>query len=181
MMALSLFENFADFDPRPEPAIGYRVWRVTGNRLRSLTAPSVWEPGVKKVAICGGDEPSRALAGEFFRLPRRGHRSPEPRCQCGIYAHHRLSDALRQASLGPRYCAGAVCSWGRLVIHKEGFRAEFAALIGLCVPPVHLAFKNPSQPLEAIARDYRVPIFLDPERLVIFASEFGASYAPATG
>jgi hypothetical protein len=60
------------------------------------------------------------------------HASPHPDCRCGIYAYH---------TPGPRtyfgetwWCEGIVCAWGRLEVHADGLRAEFARVEALAEP-----------------------------------------------
>jgi len=60
------------------------------------------------------------------------HASPDPRCQCGIYGYF---------TPGPRswfgeayWCEGVVTAWGRVEIHRDGFRAEHARVEALAPP-----------------------------------------------
>jgi hypothetical protein len=60
------------------------------------------------------------------------HSSPDEACQCGIYAYH---------TPGPRswfgeayWCEGVVSAWGRVVVHSDGLRAQYARVEALAVP-----------------------------------------------
>lgn len=65
-----------------------------------------------------------------------GERAPAGRCTCGLYAFHpwaiRRSRFWQDKSLlmttlrGPLDIVGIVEGWGRVHVHREGFRAEYA-------------------------------------------------------
>jgi hypothetical protein len=110
-----------------EPVVGFRAWRVIGDRLLSPYIPCRWE--------------GRVLHAECFDANRRlqggrgwlaePHVSPHPDCQCGIYAYHQPG---QQAYYGEwEVVEGLVTAWGRLEVHRDGLRAEHAqveALLG---------------------------------------------------
>lgn len=174
LLAASWLDDRSQPERAQDPAIGYRVWRFSRNRLRSMVAGTTWQPGVAKVAKCGGDE-SPSLPQVLVRRPR-GHRPPEPSCACGIYANHDLKTPLHRAAFGTDFVVGAICCWGRVVLHHEGFRAEYAALIGLCVPANRLSRSQYVAEVERMGREYRVPVFFEARHLQQFAGEFGVSY-----
>src|SRR6202012_3275728 len=62
------------------PVIGWRAWAITRDRgsfrLRSIVAPTVWQPEVPLVARC--------LRPRL--RPWRRHVAPAESCECGIYA-----------------------------------------------------------------------------------------------
>lgn len=66
--------------------------------------------------------------------PKACDHAPGPCGQCGLYAYH---DALGELSAeeGPfgntEWVCGAVAAWGKLEVHKDGFRAEFAEIVAL--------------------------------------------------
>lgn len=73
-------------------------------------------------------------------VQKRGHKAPDGRCSCGLYALHPWNadhcDYIRRpASSGALTVVGLVEAWGRVQLHPEGFRAQYArpkeiALIG---------------------------------------------------
>lgn len=131
-----------------EPAIGFRRWRVEGETLVAL----------------GGE---RWPAGDVRAVCRTGsaHPAPEDGCGCGLYAWHEVPDDVEPNN----YVLGAVVGWGRLLVHEDGFRAEYAR-------PIALALRTPEQrgSRAPIAARYGLPV-LDPAQLAAFAGEFGAA------
>ena len=83
-----------------------------------------------------------------------------------------MVDAINSGLVG-----GAVLAWGRLTIHQEGFRGEFARPLALCYAPMFLAGSTASS-LARLAHVYSLPV-LDSSHLAVFATEFGESYRPA--
>jgi hypothetical protein len=147
-----------------EPAIGFRGWRTGGTGLFSLTKRAYWQPRQTQRAQCGLEI---------------NHRPPAPECSCGLYAVYDVGGRTVKGISAPASdCLGAVRCWGRLVLHPEGFRAEFAAILGLYVPP-SLATGDAAEPFRSIAEAYAVPIFFDLAGLRTFALEFGVNYAPS--
>jgi hypothetical protein len=109
--------------------VAYRSWRVAGERLMSPFIPCRWQGRVMH-ADCY--DANRTLTRGVGWLDEP-HASPHQACQCGIYAYH---------APGPRswfgeayWCEGVVSAWGRLVVHRDGFRAEHARVEALAVPP----------------------------------------------
>jgi hypothetical protein len=103
----------------PEPAIGFRTWRVYGtDRLLSPVSRDHrmrdhWMPGESFAAYC------EAL----------GDGCPHCDCVCGVYA---FRDLRHLPSPQPLHVTGAVALWGRIVEHELGFRAEHARPVALC-------------------------------------------------
>ena len=172
------------------PAIGYRLWYadlydgLTRFRLQSLLAETLWPFRERLEASCE----RRLAARAHWRLRQLGvprHPAPASDCSCGAHAYHDLESMMLQVQrlghfrpLGDRriLVGGAVLSWGKLVIHPEGFRAQFARPLALCLV-------DPTAPPSArdqvgrVAAAYAVPA-LDVRYLVAHASEFGTSYKP---
>lgn len=107
-----------------EPITGWRLWFVTnGLRLRSLTSSlPLWHPETP---------PARAKCGCGVRHPE----APAWEGHCGIYA---LKSRQLLGDFGGRYISnfsefrlhglvfGRVALWGRVIEHKNGYRAELA-------------------------------------------------------
>lgn len=104
---------------------GLRTWsldiRAGEPRLGSPMAPDyVWEAdGLATTAEC----------------ETHGRDSPRPNCGCGLYAHHprgRWADlALEHRHGRPGACGGIVAAWGRVEVHRDGFRAQHARPVAL--------------------------------------------------
>jgi hypothetical protein len=110
------------------PVVAFRSWRLAGERLMSPFIPCRWEGPVMH-ATCF--DANRVLTRGVGWLAEP-HESPHEACQCGIYAYH---------TPGPRswfgeayWCEGVVSAWGRLIVHRDGFRAEHARVEALAVP-----------------------------------------------
>jgi hypothetical protein len=110
------------------PVVAFRSWRLAAGRLMSPFIPCRWSGRVMHAACYDGNRVLTRGAG-WLDEP---HGSPHEACQCGIYAYH---------TPGPRswfgeayWCEGVVSAWGRLVVHRDGFRAEHARVEALAVP-----------------------------------------------
>lgn len=110
-----------------EPAYGYRVWLVEGNRIYSLNHQSLWQPGAPLEAYC-----------------ERDHEPPGEGCSCGIYAaatFNRLYDMGYTAQTGlfaarsdQIVFAGKVKLWGGIIPGTVGWRAQFAYPAKFLIP-----------------------------------------------
>ena len=159
------------------PAIGFRVWRIdemlTGPRLASPHRYAVWLPGVALKAECQDESGAPAVAKPHRKQPELT--PPIEDCMCGIYAYHEANQMIE--AITSRLVGGAVLAWGRLTIHQEGFRSEFARPLALCYPPTFLPGSVASS-LARLANVYSLPV-LDASHIAVFAAEFGESYRPA--
>jgi hypothetical protein len=158
------------------PAIGFRVWRIdemlTGPRLASPHRHAAWLPGVPLKAECKDESGALALAHPHRKQP--GVSPPIEGCTCGIYAYHEADDMVD--ALTSRLVGGAVVAWGRITIHQEGFRAEFARPLALCYQQMLVAGST-ALSLARVADVYRLPM-IDAGHIAVFAAEFGESYLP---
>ena len=96
-----------------EPLVGWRLWHVDGDRLRSWTRGTSWPACSRLDARC------------------RRHAAPHLGHGCGVYAlrTRELAESLLAALPGlPRrpVAIGRVSLWGRVVENVDGWRAEFA-------------------------------------------------------
>jgi hypothetical protein len=172
------------------PAIGYRLWYADVHdgfsrlRLQSLLAETLWPFRERLEATCE----RRLAARAHWRLRQLGvprHQAPMSDCSCGAHAYHDLDAMLLQVQrlghfrpLGDRrlLVGGAVLSWGRIVIHPEGFRAQYARPVALClVDPAAPAAA--AQEIRQVAEAYAVPS-VEVKFLAAHAREFGTSYKP---
>jgi hypothetical protein len=97
------------------------------------------------------------------------HASPDPRCQCGIYAYHR--PRLRAYYGEVWWCEGLICAWGRIEVHADGLRAEHARVEALARPPHDDPRVVPT--VESIADRLAVPV-VDRAELPEVAVRIGA-------
>lgn len=150
--------------------VAFRSWRLAGERLMSPFIPCRWAERVMH-ATCF--DANRTLTRGVGWLDRP-HRSPDEACQCGIYAYF---------TPGPRswfgeayWCEGVVSAWGRLVVHTEGFRAEFARVEALAVP--RELGRSGSEHVERAAARLGVPVVAQDE-LENAAAHLGRGMPPA--
>lgn len=105
---------------RQEAFLGWRLWRLRPEGLRSWAARSYWTPGANHAA-CLSASPCPT--------------SPGPACRCGFWALFSVTRCLEHARLDPREdmtVFGLVQGWGEVALHgEEGFRAADAAIVAL--------------------------------------------------
>jgi hypothetical protein len=115
---------------------GLREWLVS---TRGFTSSDVylassyngelWHPRVTG-ANCTEASFLREVFGE-----REGHDAPHAECGCGLYAYHpapELSASLARSKSG--LIGGIVEAWGRIELHEQGFRGQFARPLALVLP-----------------------------------------------
>jgi hypothetical protein len=82
------------------------------------------------------------------------HASPHPDCQCGVYAYHR--PGLRSYYGEQWWCEGVIAAWGRIEVHADGLRAEYARVEALGIPDLTNDRLVPA--VEAIGARLGVPV-----------------------
>lgn len=103
-----------------EPVIGFRAWRLRDGEIVSPYVDTPWTAGPMK---------ARCLRERVhFRPAAAPHEEPAPvpHCGCGIYAYFHPVD---RAGGDPQFVRGAVVMWGRIEVHSEGMRAEYAQAV----------------------------------------------------
>lgn len=139
----------------PGRLYGLRRWQVswdeTPPRLRGWGRDLAWRPS---------GQPTKARCDQH-RNPL--HRAPAAECSCGLYGlHPRVSVArdLRRECAQETSAAlvvGIVEAWGRVELHRDGFRAEYAR------PYAFVEFESVDDPAHAartkeVARAHGVPV-----------------------
>jgi hypothetical protein len=103
---------------RPEPILGWRLWRVREQALESWAASWTWEPGPNE-AHC-------------LAPVRRCDRPPGRGCLCGywgLFSPLRALERARAERTERASVLGLVRGWGDTAVHGvEGFRAERASV-----------------------------------------------------
>ena len=111
-----------------QPVVGFRAWRLVGDRLLSPYIPCRWE-GALMHAVCYPANRSLTFGRGWLAAP---HASPHPDCQCGIYAYYQPGT---RGYFGEwEWLEGIVSVWGRIEAHADGLRAEHARLEALALP-----------------------------------------------
>lgn len=140
-------------EPREQPVVGYRAWRVdTVQHLGRVAEPILhatgvdyhWTPG-KNVASCYGG------------LIDGSHPSPLFECHCGFWVFSDL-DRLEGYIQAIHYdVVGAVMGWGRVIQHGEaGWRAQYARPLALLDLK---AGKQSAARTKWVAKQYGLPVF----------------------
>jgi hypothetical protein len=113
------------------PVVGFRAWRIVGERLMSPYIPCRWEGRVLHAACFEANRSVFAPAARAWLAAP--HASPHPDCQCGIYAYHRPGT---QGYYGEwLWTEGVLSCWGRIEAHAAGLRAEHGRIEALALPP----------------------------------------------
>ena len=97
-----------------EPVVGFRNWRIVDGTLTSPYAGTAWHEPL----LC-----ARCLGGE--------HEAPHPGCDCGVSAYH--DPQVRFSTVDFRGVSGIVTLWGRVEVHPDRMRAEFARVEALAL------------------------------------------------
>jgi len=151
---------------------GIRVWSI------DYRDGSAHLEGVTGRAWVAAGEPTVAKCGERRGRARRRHRAPAPDCGCGLYAvhPHAAGTALAYMSGGSDLgtVAGIVEAWGRVEVHEDGFRAEYARPVAIALVGVPRR-SDLGRTAARIARRYRAELIPveDPEELVSHCRERG--------
>lgn len=108
----------APLEVRPDPVVGWRLWRVRGDQLESWAASFAWAPGANE-ACC------LASMHRCKQAPGRG-------CGCGFWGVFSPLGALGRGR-GDRTerssVLGLIRGWGQVALHgEEGFRAQYASI-----------------------------------------------------
>jgi hypothetical protein len=112
-------------DSSHDPIVGWRIWRVRGDRLHAVVWGTPWLPRIRFEASCE-DRPSP------FWQPygeRAAHAAPESACECGVYAFKSRPDAellAREKVDHDVIALGRVSLWGHVLETEYGYRGEFA-------------------------------------------------------
>ena len=99
-----------------EPVVGFRNWRLIDGVLVSPHSGVEWQEPL----LC-----ARCL------LDPEVHVAPDPDCDCGVSAYH--EPQLRFSTVDFRGVSGIVTLWGRVEVHPDRVRGEFARIEALAV------------------------------------------------
>jgi len=99
-----------------EPVIGFRNWRLIDGVLTSPYSGVAWEEPL----LC-----ARCLSTPDLHL------APDPDCDCGVSAYH--EPQLRFSTVDFQGVSGIVTLWGRVEVHPDRLRGEYARVEALAV------------------------------------------------
>jgi hypothetical protein len=146
-----------------QPVIAFRAWRVVEGELVSPYLGQRWDDGTV-VASC-----ERARLDGRESAPT-AHAAPHRDCGCGIHAYFEPRCAVPDVDF--RRVLGIVAVWGRLEVHPEGVRAEFARIQALGASRGWSSWHRAD--VEAVAARLQVPL-LQESALGAAAADYGAS------
>ena len=133
---------------------GWRLWRVDPDgTLRSL-----WKGAHKPWTT----QPHQAACppGSPRSFTHARHRPPAPGCGCGYYALLTPSQ-LGRLSAPSMVVAGTTQTWGSILPHTQGYRAQWCQITALLDGPVpgssHERWANAEQ-VHLAATRYRLPV-----------------------
>jgi hypothetical protein len=95
-----------------EPLVGFRNWRIIDGALTSPYSGAEWHEPL----MC-----ARCLVHD--------HAAPDPECDCGVSAYHQPD--MRFSTVDFRGVSGIVTLWGRVEVHPDRMRAEYARVEAL--------------------------------------------------
>lgn len=145
------------------PLVGFRSWRTAEDgRLFPTQWPVTVEPPLPYSAWL--EEVAHASCISY------DHDSPAEGCQCGLYAYAKIRPD------GGMLICGAVVAGGRVVLHEDGFRAEYARPIALLdnesYPPGFNVGRPRAKRIAAVAKRHDLPI-LPADELAVYAAWHG--------
>lgn len=110
-----------------EPVVGFRKWRLTGDKLSSPIVPLPWSRPVMEARCYWSPllENQKKLEG--------AHAAPHPACKCGIYVDY--EPRRRSPPVYDACVFGIVTVWGRIELHRGGMRAQHARVEALGFTP----------------------------------------------
>ena len=100
--------------------VGFRIWRMTAEGLRSRLTSTIWHGGVLQ-ATCLPRTPE-----DFARPP---HEAPNPDCRCGIYVDFAPDHDV--CGVDANAITGIVAVSGRLIVEDGCARCERARVVAL--------------------------------------------------
>ncbi len=158
-----------------QAVLGYRTWAIDAEgwllpfSLAAIAGP--WRPGINH-ATCHYAKWRGTVGGPD---PAPPHEAPDPRCMCGLYALLDPRDR-RLPRDDATVALGAVGAWGEIDVHRSGFRAQYATVLALAVPPraaSHLRRRH-----ERAAERYGVDL-VAPDLLEAFGRRHAAPVPPS--
>lgn len=162
---LSLFKNkpVKEVPLFSEAVVGYRRWKLDDWVLSPTNYGSPWRPGVN-TAKC---QP-HTNSNPFWSTGESAHHEnpPEKDCHCGLNAFfdYQGEGWMQHAHKGS--VIGAIVGWGKMHVHPDGFRAQYAQIVCLMGDGEHY--------LNDIAAMYQVPLVDSFEELQVEASKHGS-------
>lgn len=162
---------------------GYRWWRINERvRLESpYWAAGEWDPRENRARCLVAPPVPLAWVPQRFKVsagdkPRHDTPIPERTCGCGFYGLWDLPDQGEPSypwrvnpelstAIPGNLVFGIAEAWGRVLLGREGWRAEFSRALAMFVPhEIEVAGVCREYPALAIVRDRRALLEFKPER-----------------
>lgn len=156
---------------------GYRSWATTvdpefGLRLQAISgfgATDTWRPGIQPAAV--------------HRNAPTLHHAPHADCSCGYYAYYQPYVYRNQrtgwmrhyldASTVQTTITGVVRASGIVVMHEEGFRAQYAEILAICKPWSDTPYYRGARATE------KPPLVPSDKVMQMYADEYGVPWYPS--
>jgi hypothetical protein len=158
-----------DKQPITHPVIGFRSWIPTREKDGALQSRFghlyVWTKGANQ-AKCYRYE--HAIGNKQIRSPQNNRvvdGVPSSECSCGLYCHHDYQKSLDYIPGSDIVIFGIVKGWGRVEVHYDGFRCQYAEILAI-VPGPNMEYAKKA------ADFYDVPLITGGD-IELIASEFG--------
>lgn len=141
--------------------VGIRAWGgyAAGEFSDGPVLGSGWYPG-KNIATC---------------VYHSTHVPAENNCSCGWYAYHGIEYFDTNGQYGPIW--GAVRAWGKIAVHRDGFRAQYAEILAVAPAPGIVVGTDDLGLFEEVAEAFNVPL-LQHHELEEYAAQFGGVVPP---
>lgn len=182
-----------------EPIIGYRVWNVPSEPLSlsgTVYTSFKWNEDSPTEAICMRSKHSMHIAEAAGKPHYECKRPPELKCNDGLFGFYTL-ETMKISGLPFTHSLNAVrgvCQgWGKVILHEEGYRAQFSQPIALLdetpddlekwIPQAYMFAYKPSKPInelfklrnakvKLVAEIYNIPIIPEND-IEAYASQYG--------
>jgi len=132
-----------------QKVLGFREFQILDGGLAATGVGSVhWLPGCNRARCL-----ARHLENGYSQWnlpmfatgnppeppkPKSRHPAPATGCNCGLYGLHKPKEQWVDGSMieNPKLVPAAILGWGRMEVHRSGFRAEYAEIALLAYDPL---------------------------------------------
>ncbi len=130
----------------PTPIYGWRTWGIRNDGRHILTGAWMdWE-GPEMISVC-----------KFEESIHPKEKVPDWSCSCGVYA---TKEYPGRSSRDGRYVTGLTALYGKVIEHKDGYRAEKARIVRLnhpFLPSIARRYRIDPKTGETIDEDWKAP------------------------
>lgn len=156
--------------------VGYRAWRVSSKAelLPIGAGDHIWKGNEVIRAKCRYQESLISRVDSISELIQELHEPPDEHCECGLYFRH-LPDGLHERMAGGVW--GVCLCWGKMCVHSEGFRSEYAQPLALANEENRFGKDVETDLVKTIAKINKLDLVAADE-IHNYALEFGRAIPP---